>query len=116
MNAIWVNQSLGVDPATGNELFLAKNGDIVTEWSADNYVIGGTTDPDIEGTFGTNFSWKGFQLNMIFRYSYGAQVYNQTMVDKVQDADLRYNVDRRVFLDRWQKPGDQVMFTKYGNG
>ena len=116
MNAIWVNQSLGVDPATGNELFLARNGDIVTEWSADNYVIGGTTDPDIEGTFGTNFSWKGFQLNMIFRYSYGAQVYNQTMVDKVQDADLRYNVDRRVFLDRWQKPGDQVMFTKYGNG
>ena len=24
MNSIWVNRSLGIDPATGNELFLAK--------------------------------------------------------------------------------------------
>ena len=56
MNSIWVNRSLGIDPATGNELFLAKNGDIVTEWSTDNYVIGGCTDSELEGTFGTNFS------------------------------------------------------------
>lgn len=116
MNSIWVNRSLGVDPATGYELFLAKNGDIVTEWNAGNYLIGGCTDSDIEGTFGTNFSWKGFQINAIFRYSYGGQIYNQTLVDKVQDADLRENVDRRVFADRWQKPGDRVMFTRLGTG
>ena len=116
MNSIWVNRSLGIDPATGNELFLAKNGDIVTEWNTDNYVIGGCTDSELEGTFGTNFQWKGFQLNMIFRYSLGGQIYNQTLVDKVQDADLRGNVDRRVFEERWQKPGDKVMFTKFGPG
>ncbi len=116
MNSIWVNRSLGIDPATGNELFLAKNGDIVTEWSTDNYVIGGCTDSKLEGTFGTNFSWKGFQLNATFRYNYGGQVYNQTLVDKVQDADLRGNVDRRVFEDRWMQPGDQVMFTRFGDG
>ena len=111
-----MNRSLGIDPATGNELFLAKNGDIVTEWSTDNYVIGGCTDSELEGTFGTNFQWRGFQLNMIFRYSLGGQIYNQTLVDKVQDADLRGNVDRRVFEERWQKPGDKVMFTKFGPG
>lgn len=33
MNSIWVNQSLGIDPATGNEIFKARNGDIVSEWS-----------------------------------------------------------------------------------
>lgn len=95
MNSIWVNQSLGVDPATGYELFQAVNGDIVTTWSTDNYVIGGCTDSDLEGTFGTNLAWKGFQLNAIFRYNYGGQIYNQTLVDKVQDADLWENVDRR---------------------
>lgn len=116
MNSIWVNQSLGVDPATGYELFQAVNGDIVTTWSTDNYVIGGCTDSDLEGTFGTNLVWKGFQLNAIFRYNYGGQVYNQTLVDKVQDADLRENVDRRVFEDRWQKPGDKVMFTRLIGG
>lgn len=116
MNSIWVNQSLGVDPATGYELFQAVNGNIVTTWSTDNYVIGGCTDSDLEGTFGTNLVWKGFQLNAIFRYNYGGQVYNQTLVDKVQDADLRENVDRRVFEDRWQKPGDKVMFTRLIGG
>lgn len=116
MNSIWVNQSLGVDPATGYELFQAVNGDIVTTWSTDNYVIGGCTDSDMEGTFGTNLAWKGFQLNAIFRYNYGGQIYNQTLVDKVQDADLRENVDRRVFEDRWQKPGDKVMFTRLIGG
>ncbi|MDY5487647.1 MAG: SusC/RagA family TonB-linked outer membrane protein [Butyricimonas virosa] len=116
MNSIWVNQSLGVDPATGYELFQAVNGDIVTTWSTDNYVIGGCTDSDLEGTFGTNLAWKGFQLNAIFRYNYGGQIYNQTLVDKVQDADLRENVDRRVFEDRWQKPGDKVMFTRLIGG
>ena len=116
MNSIWVNHSLGIDPATGNELFLAKNGDIVTKWSTDNYTIGGCTDSKLEGTIGTNLSWKGFQLNATFRYNYGGQIYNQTLVDKVQDADLRGNVDRRVFEDRWQKPGDQVMFTRFGDG
>ncbi|MBB4025798.1 SusC/RagA family TonB-linked outer membrane protein [Butyricimonas faecihominis] len=116
MNSIWVNQSLGVDPATGNELFQAVNGDIVTTWSTDNYVIGGCTDSDLEGTFGTNLAWKGLQLNVIFRYSYGGQIYNQTLVDKVQDAALRENVDRRVFEERWQKPGDRVMFTKLIGG
>lgn len=116
MNSIWVNQSLGVDPATGYELFQAVNGDIVTTWSTDNYVIGGCTDSDLEGTFGTNLAWKGFQLNAIFRYNYGGQIYNQTLVDKVQDADLWENVDRRVFEDRWQKPGDKVMFTRLIGG
>ena len=116
MNSIWVNQSLGVDPATGYELFQAVNGDIVTTWSTDNYVIGGCKDSDMEGTFGTNLAWKGFQLNAIFRYNYGGQIYNQTLVDKVQDADLRENVDRRVFEDRWQKPGDKVMFTRLIGG
>ncbi|MFR5656723.1 MAG: hypothetical protein ACLUDU_01400 [Butyricimonas faecihominis] len=37
-------------------------------------------------------------------------------MDKVQDADLRENVDRRVFEERWQKPGDRVMFTKLIGG
>ena len=41
MNSIWVNHSLGIDPATGKEIFVARNGDLVTDWSSANYVIGG---------------------------------------------------------------------------
>lgn len=34
MNSIWVNHSLGIDPATGKEIFVARNGDLVTDWSS----------------------------------------------------------------------------------
>lgn len=93
MNSIWVNHSLGIDPATGKEIFVARNGDLVTDWSSANYVIGGCTDSKVEGTFGSNFTWKGLSLNMTFRYRIGGQMYNQTLVDKVQDVRPRYNVE-----------------------
>mgnify|MGYP000223390328 CR=1 FL=1 len=111
--SIWVNHSLGIDPATGKEIFVARNGDLVTDWSSANYVIGGCTDSKVEGTFGSNFTWKGLSLNMTFRYRIGGQMYNQTLVDKVQDVDPRYNVDKRAFEQRWQEPGDKVRFAAF---
>lgn len=113
MNSIWVNKSLGIDPATGNEIFVAADGGLTSEWSSANYVIGGCTDPKLEGTLGTNFTWKGLTLNMTFRYRLGGQMYNQTLVDKVQDVDPRYNVDKRALEERWQKPGDKVCFAAF---
>ena len=113
MNSIWVNHSLGIDPATGKEIFVARNGDLVTDWLSANYVIGGCTDSKVEGTFGSNFTWKGLSLNMTFRYRIGGQMYNQTLVDKVQDVDPRYNVDKRAFEQRWQEPGDKVRFAAF---
>ena len=113
INSIWVNKSLGVDPLTGREMFLDKNGNKVSAWNAANYVIGGCEDPDVEGTFGTTFSWQGFQLNATFRYRLGGQMYNQTLVDKVQDIDPRYNCDARALTDRWQKPGDIARYAGF---
>ena len=34
----------------------------------------------------------------------------QTLLDKVENASLVYNVDRRVMDLRWQKPGDRSRF------
>ncbi|MBP3285482.1 MAG: SusC/RagA family TonB-linked outer membrane protein, partial [Prevotella sp.] len=113
INSIWVNQSLGVDPLTGREMFLDKNGNKVSSWNANNYIIGGCADPDFEGTFGTTFSWKGFQLSATFRYRMGGQLYNQTLVDKVQDIDPRYNADARALTDRWQNPGDIARYAGF---
>ena len=50
---------------------------------------------------------------MTFRYRIGGQMYNQTLVDKVQDVDPRYNVDKRAFEQRWQEPGDKVRFAAF---
>lgn len=115
INSIWVNKSLGIDPLTGKEIFVDKNGNTTTEWSSENYVIGGCSDPNLEGLFGTTFSWRGWQLTAQFAYRIGGQMYNQTLVDKVQDADPKYNVDLRAFTERWQKPGDTSRFSGYTN-
>ena len=40
-------------------------------------------------------------------------MYNQTLVDRVEDADLTRNVDERVLKGRWQKPG-AVAYTHLG--
>ena len=38
---------------------------------------------------------------MNFSYEWGAQRYNSTLVDKIENANLAYNVDRRALTDRW---------------
>lgn len=43
-------------------------------------------------------------------YRFGGQVYNQTLLDKVENANLKYNVDRRVTQLRWMRPGDKAQF------
>ena len=43
--------------------------------SEDRQVIGNTM-PDFYGAFGTMLSYKGFDLNIGFQYSYGNDVYN----------------------------------------
>ena len=37
-------------------------------------------------------------------------MYNQTLVDKVENADMKYNVDRRIYTDRWRNPGDIALY------
>ncbi|MCC8172894.1 MAG: hypothetical protein LIO65_00375 [Odoribacter sp.] len=66
--------------------------------------------PKVSGNFGFNAEYKGFGINTVFTWQYGGQIYNQTLLDKVENANIRYNVDKRVLTDRWQKPGDIVRF------
>lgn len=115
INTIWANESIGIDPNTGEEVFIGLNGDKVNKWSTDNYKPLGCSDPKFEGNFGTMFMYKGFQLNAYFRYSYGGDVYNQTLVDKVENVNPVKNADRRVLYDRWKRPGDVAKFKAISN-
>ena len=37
-------------------------------------------------------------------------MYNSTLVERVENADKRYNTDVRVLEERWQKPGDITFY------
>lgn len=107
---IWAVRSLGIDPITGREVFLTRNGERTSEWNAVDLVPVGDTEPDLAGTIGLNFNWRGLSLNVAAQYQYGGQYYNKTLVDKVENADLTYNVDKRAYTDRWQNVGDLARF------
>ena len=107
MTAIWAVRSLGIDPATGKEMFLKKDGVTTTyDYTTDDYIIAGDSNPILHGTFGLNGEWKGFGLSMLFSYQWGGDYYNQTLVDRVENANVAYNVDSRIFSDTWQSAGD----------
>ncbi len=110
MSAIWVVKSLGIDPSNGKEIFLTKDGSQTYVWSTDDYIVFGDTNPDITGTFGSNVRIKNFTGNFAFTYRLGGQMYNETLVRKVENADFTYNVDARALQERWNTPGQQTLY------
>lgn len=107
---IWAVRSLGIDPQTGREIFLGRDGQRTREWNPVDMVPVGDTEPKLTGVFSTNLNWKGLSISLAARYTYGGMLYNRTLVDKVENADLAFNVDRRAYTDRWQQPGDNAKF------
>lgn len=111
ITALSAVRSHGIDPATGDEILQKLDGSLTTEWNSEDMVYVGDTDPAIQGSFGFSINWKRFSLFTTFLYEYGGQRYNQTLVSKVENADIyNTNVDRRVFTDRWKSPGDITRF------
>ncbi len=109
-NAIYAVPSLGIDPSSGEEIYLKKNGEVTKLWSAADRVNCGISNPKYRGNLSTMVRYKDLALNMSFGFNWGGQKYNQTLIDRVENADKRYNVDERVFKDRWQNPGDKTFF------
>ena len=118
MSAIWGVRSLGINPYDGTEILLDKDGNRTTKWDVADKVVLGDELPKVQGNFGFNFDFKGITLNANFNYRLGGQYYNQTLVDNVENADLQWNVDRRVFTDRWnpETPGVPAKFRQLKGG
>ena len=114
-NTIYAVRSLGIDPSTGNELFLNKNGEVTYTWNANDRVACGVSEPKYRGNIGSMLRWKDLTLNVTFAYRFGGQLYNSTLVSKVEGADMRYNVYERVYNDRWQNPGDYAAYKSLYN-
>jgi len=110
MTALWAVRSLGIDPATGREMFLKKDGTTTYDYTTDDYMIVGDTNPKVRGTFGFNGEYRGIGISMLFNYQMGADYYNQTLVDRVENVNIANNVDRRVFSDTWNVAGDVALY------
>lgn len=110
VNTIWAVRSHGINPADGKEIFVKADGTLTDVYDVNDQVPVGCTDPDLEGNLGLDVGWKGLRVNLYMRYRLGGDMYNYTLVERVENADKRYNTDERVLENRWQKPGDISFF------
>ena len=106
MNAIWAVRSMGIDPQNGKEIFVKKDGTVTYDYDVADQVECGDMLPKVNANIGTNGEFHGFGFNVAANVRWGGQIYNSTLVDKVENCNVAYNVDRRVLEDRWQQEGD----------
>jgi TonB-linked SusC/RagA family outer membrane protein len=108
--ALKLVRSAGIDPATGQEVYIKLNGERTFTYDADDKVLVGDTEPKYIGSFNTNVYWKGFSVYALFSFRLGAWVYNTTRASKVEGSDPKNNADQRVFDSRWRNPGDVALY------
>ncbi len=110
---LWAVVSNGIDPMTGREVFVNKNGNQTFDHNYDDEVVCGNTEPDVEGVFGTSFFYKGFSASVNFRYRVGGQIFLNTLYNKVENITtdkMLENQDKRALYDRWQYVGQEAKF------
>jgi hypothetical protein len=73
-------------------------------------VLAGDLSPTWQGSFGTSVTVKNISAGIYFNYQLGASYYNQTLADRIENADINYNVDQRASANRWQRPGDEATY------
>ena len=112
---VYAVRSAGIDPATGNEIFIKKDGSYTYEWKQSDEVLIGDSNPKVQGAFQTSLVYKGFSFGASFSYRVGGMISLSTLFNKVENissSQLKYNQDKRALYDRWQKPGDKARFKR----
>ena len=110
MNQLFTVRSLGIDPTTGKEVYLKRNGEKTFVWDAVDKVPMGDSQPKWNGSISSSFLYKNWSMNLAFTYSLGAHIYNQTLVDKIENSKVAYNLDRRAIKARWSKDNPDAKY------
>ncbi|MHA4895284.1 SusC/RagA family TonB-linked outer membrane protein [Pedobacter sp. PWIIR3] len=110
INTLYGVKSMGIDPENGKEIFQKLDGSLTYDYDIRDQQPIGNTEALAEGNIGTTINYKGFTLNVNFWYRLNADIYNQTLVDRIENADPRFNVDRRAMTLRWSQPGDNALY------
>ncbi len=108
--AIYAVRSAGIDPASGKEIFITKDGKYTYDYNALDQVAVGDTNPTLQGTMSTMLMYRNLSLNVNFSYRFGGDMYNSTRMSKVENINPQYNADLRAFTERWKQPGDIVPY------
>ena len=110
LTALKVVPSAGIDPATGKEIYIKRDGSYTFTYDPNDRRVFGDTSPWAYGSLTSYLMYKGFSLNANFGYSLGATVYNATLASRVEGTKKEQNADRRVLESRWKQAGDVTRY------
>ncbi|TXH59938.1 MAG: TonB-dependent receptor [Bacteroidia bacterium] len=101
----YTKKYMGVDPANGDALYMAADGSKTNDYSAAVDTAVGNPNPDYFGGWNNKFSYKGFELNLLFQFVKGGDIYNLAGIFQSVNGDYYDNqtVDQMKY---WKKPGD----------
>ncbi|PRX45711.1 SusC/RagA family TonB-linked outer membrane protein [Salegentibacter salegens] len=96
-NSFYLIRYQGVNPETGDAEWLTRDGELTTNPTPNDRVIVGDANPDFYGGFRSTWTWKNFDLNTLFNFSYG----NDILIDGdrfVRNANFvgSFNLDTDV--------------------
>lgn len=111
---IYAVRSLGIDPQTGKELFLDRNGKTTWDYNPQDQVLIGDESAIVDGNISLSYAYKQFTIGVTGMYRFGGEALNRTLLLSVENADKYMNVDRRAAEDTWKQPGDIVSLLAIG--
>ncbi len=95
------NQSV-IDKAAENEELVTINGvNYTTNVSNAQKVWSGSAIPTVYGSFGTNLSWKGINLGLLFTYSLGGKTYDSNYASLMATSALGLGALHEDILKSW---------------
>ncbi|WP_276496815.1 SusC/RagA family TonB-linked outer membrane protein [Pontibacter litorisediminis] len=121
MAVFWGPKYAGVDPQTGDALFYIQAGsdEVTSDYSQAEDQRVGNPNPKYTGGLTNNFSYKGFDLNVLMQFVQGNDIFNMAGFFQSVNGDY-FDNQTKDQLNRWQQPGDitDVPQARYleGNG
>jgi TonB-linked SusC/RagA family outer membrane protein len=104
-NSFYLPVWAGVDPTTGEGMWVDSTGKSNTDFNAAKRQWVGKPQPDGFGSITNTFIYKGISLLFQFYYQYGFKVYNADP-KLINDGFTPFDNQQKSALNRWQKPGD----------
>lgn len=95
----------------GDAKFKDLNGDLVV--NSNDFTVIGNPNPDFIGGFSNNLEYKNFDLNVLFQFSYGNDVYN---ANRQQFEGGAYNVNHTnafaSYVNRWTEENPNGIYPR----
>ncbi|CAM4239202.1 SusC/RagA family TonB-linked outer membrane protein [Gillisia limnaea] len=125
-------RTAGVDPATGDQLFLQyeldadgesvpvldANGEIATtnDWQAtERAYTGDSSIPDLLGSVANSISYKGISLNFLINYGIGGSFLDNGYSTMMHSGNYGSSLHPDI-LNAWRQPGDITDVPRMENG